>query len=198
MFLLVLSQHSSEGFREQDSIWGTHKQKNSVWKKQFSRSLESVVTLPCSQSVIWWNGLDACWRFIKGCRNSHFSKWLLRDGCSYHDSSTSMFNTWLKTLCNENLLFSFYKLKLDQIFFHNNKQSETIYLVLKISLPVTIQLLLFLKKNFVFTNIQIRQDFVLTKALDKSSLYSCCAGCLINTFFVFVFIKDKWHAANTF
>ncbi len=42
---------------------------------------------------------------FKTLQNIDWSKWLLRDGCSYHDRSTSMFNTWQKTLWVECILW---------------------------------------------------------------------------------------------
>lgn len=52
---------------------------------------------------------------FKGLQNIDWSKWLLRDGCSYHDRSTSMFNTWQKTLWVECILWLSPNKKLVQI-----------------------------------------------------------------------------------
>lgn len=42
---------------------------------------------------------------LKTLQNIDWSKWLLRDGCSYHDRSTSMFNTCQRTLWVECILW---------------------------------------------------------------------------------------------
>lgn len=51
---------------------------------------------------------------FKTLQNTDWSKWLLRDGCSYHDRSTSMFNTWQKTLWVELLFFYFFYLAVSK------------------------------------------------------------------------------------
>lgn len=117
------------GFTEQDPAWDTHQQ-----QKISSVEIIWLALRVCRDAAVFPDA-DLMKRprcllaFLKGLPNGHFSKWLLRDGCSYHDSSTSMFNTWLKTLWDENVLLLSTNWNWTRFFLKTNKQSKTVLLV---------------------------------------------------------------------
>lgn len=117
-----LPQRSSEGFREQDITLDTHNQ------KILCRN-NLLVLWGCRDAAVFpvtdlMKRLRCLLAFLKGLPNSHFSKWLLRDGCSYHDSSTYMFNTWLKTPWDENVRLLSTNWNWTRFFLKTNKQTN--------------------------------------------------------------------------